>query len=78
MTKEESRAFIRSVMGPARRVIEGQEREHLMTVLRLIQPTSDSNNQRYWTDVYHHADKEYHHTTGEDFDELTEILSDDI
>jgi hypothetical protein len=78
MTKEEATAFLRRVMGPARRIIEGQEREHLMTVLALIQPTSDSNNQRFWTDVYHHAGKEYHHTTGDDMDQLEEILPDDI
>ena len=28
MTKEEARAFIRKVMGPERRTIEGDEKEH--------------------------------------------------
>ena len=78
MTQEEARAFIRKIMGPERRKIQGEEREHLMTVFALIDPVSDSNNQRFWTDVYHHAGKVYHHTTGEDLDELEEILPDDI
>ena len=78
MTVAEARAFIRKIMGPPRRIIEGQEREHLLTVFALIEPTSDSNNQHFWTDVYHHAGKEYHHTTGGDIDRLEEILPDDI
>lgn len=70
--------FVRELMGPPRRVIEGTEKEHLMTVLSLLTPTSDSNNQRTWTSVYHHAGKEYHFTSGAGFDELEEILPDDI
>jgi hypothetical protein len=78
MTVAEARAFIRKVMGPARRLIEGQEREHLFLVFNLIEPTSESNNQHTWTSVYHHAGKEYHYTEGSGFDELAEILPDDI
>jgi len=77
MSKAQARAFIRKIMGPPRRIIKGQEKEHLLTVLELIEPSTDSNNQRTWTSVYRHAGKEYHHTTGDEFDELTEILPDD-
>ena len=70
--------FMRDVMGPDRRIVEGEEKDHLLTVFSLIDPTSDSNNQRSWTTVYHHADKEYHLTFGEGWDELAEILPDDI
>lgn len=70
--------FLREVSGPEQRIIEGQEKEHLFTVFNLIDPTSESNNQRTWTTVYHHAGKEYHYTQGEGFDELAEILPDDI
>ena len=66
--------FLRDVMGPPRRIIEGVEKEHMLTVFSLIEPTSNSNNQRTWTDVYHHAGKEYHLTTSDGFDELEEIL----
>lgn len=78
MTPAEARAWIRKVMGPPKRTVEGQEKEHLLTVFQLTGPVDSSNNQRFWTDVYFHADREYHHTTGEDLDELVEILPDDI
>ena len=70
--------FLRDISGPEQRIITGQEKEHLFTVFNLIEPTSESNNQRTWTSVYHHAGKEYHFTQGENFDELVEILPDDI
>ena len=66
--------FLRDVMGSPRRTIEGVEKEHMLTVFSLIEPTSNSNNQHTWTTVYHHAGKEYHLTDGVGFDELTEIL----
>ena len=73
-TVEEARAFIREVMGPSRRIIEGVEKEHLLIVFKLI----DSSDMRYGTHVrntvYHHAGKEYHHVECEGFDELTELL----
>jgi len=69
MTAEEARAFIRKVMGPPRRSLEGKEREHIWTLLQLIEPTSQSNNQRSWTDVFHLNGKEYHvHYFGEEPD----------
>lgn len=70
--------FIRDISGPEQRIITGQEKEHLFTVFNLIEPSSESNNQRTWTTVYHHAGKEYHYTQGEKFDELAEILPDDF
>ena len=70
--------FLRDISGPEQRIIEGQEKEHLCTVFNLIEPSSQSNNQRTWTTVYHHAGKEYHYTEGDGFDELAEILPDDI
>jgi Ser/Thr protein kinase RdoA (MazF antagonist) len=70
--------WLREIQGPEQRIIEGREKEHLFTVFNLIEPTSESNNQRTWTTVYHHAGKEYHYTVGEGFDELAEILPDDI
>jgi hypothetical protein len=70
--------WLREIQGPEQRIIEGQEKEHLFTVFNLIEPSSESNNQRTWTTVYHHAGKEYHYTVGEGFDELAEILPDDF
>jgi hypothetical protein len=59
MTLEEARAFVRKIMGPERRVLEGTEREHMLTVLRLVEPTRSTNNQRSFTDEYVHAGKMY-------------------
>lgn len=77
-TPEEARAWIRKVMGPERRKIEGTEREHMLTVFKLLEPIESTNNQRSWTTVYEHAGKTYHLTTGDGWDELAEILPDDI
>jgi len=66
--------FMRKVMGPKQRIIEGQEREHLLMVFGLTDPTEESNNQRSWTSVYEHAGKTYHLTLGDGWDELAEIL----
>jgi len=52
MTKEEARAWIRKLMGPPRRVLEGQEREQTLTMLALIGPTVTSNNQHSWSEDY--------------------------
>lgn len=47
-----------------RRVIEGNEREHMLTLFALIEPSDTSNNQRTFTETYHHAGKEYEVTYG--------------
>ena len=70
--------FMRKVMGPEQRIIEGVEKEHLFTIFNLLEPTEESNNQRSWTTVYEHAGKTYHYTIGDGWDELAEILPDDL
>ena len=52
MTPEEAQAFIRKVMGPPRRVLEGAEREQVLTMLALIGPTVTTNNQHSWSEDY--------------------------
>jgi hypothetical protein len=78
MTVEEARAFIRKIMGPPRRTLIGQERDHMLTIFALIEPISSSNNQRSWTDVYEHAGKTYHVHFFEDETEIEEIMTDDF
>lgn len=78
MSTEEARAFIRKVMGPPRRVLEGAEREHMMTVFRLVEPISQTNNQRSFTDEYVHAGKMYNVTYFDDETVVEEILKDDF
>jgi hypothetical protein len=79
MTPEEAKAWIRKVMGPPRRTLEGQEKDNVWLMIQLIdEPTSASNNQRTITEVYHLNQKEYHVTyfDGDDF-EIHEISPDD-
>jgi hypothetical protein len=52
MTPEEAKSWIRKVMGPPRRVLEGAEREQVLTMLALIGPTATSNNQHSWSEDY--------------------------
>ena len=52
MTPEEAQAFLRRVMGPPRRILEGAEREQVLTMLALIGPTATTNNQRSWSEDY--------------------------
>ena len=76
-TVEEARAFIRKVMGPDRRVLEGVEREHMLTVLRLVEPIRTTNNQRSFTDEYIHAGKMYDVYYFDDETVVEEILEDE-
>jgi hypothetical protein len=76
-TVEEARAFIRKVMGPDRRVLEGAEREHMLTVLRLIEPIRTTNNQRSFTDEYIHAGKMYDVHYFDDETVVEEVLEDE-
>jgi hypothetical protein len=69
--------FMRKVMGPERRTVLSPEREHLLTIFALLEPISESNNQRTFTQVYEHAGKVYHVTSGWDEEEIEEILPDE-
>ena len=77
MTPEEAHAFIRKVMGPPRRVLEGAEREHMLTVLRLVEPIRTTNNQRSFTDEYIHAGKIYDVHYFDDETVVEEIIEDE-
>jgi hypothetical protein len=78
MTKEEARAFIRKVMGPPKRTLEGQEKENMLLVFKLVEPVETTNNQRSFTEEYVHAGKTYYvHYFGSEI-EVEEVLPDDI
>ena len=78
MSKEEAKAFIRRVLGAPKRILEGQEKENMMTLLKFIDPVESTNNQSSFTDEYHHADKIYYvHYFGNEV-EIEEVLPDDI
>jgi hypothetical protein len=76
MTAEEAQAFLRKVMGPSKRRLEGEEYKHMMLVLSLKTPTSSSNNQRFWTDEYEHDGRLYEITYGIDDEPYLEEISD--
>jgi len=63
MSPEEARAFLRKVMGPPTKRLEGQERENVwLMILMQDEPDEVSNNQRTITEVYKINQKEYHVT----------------
>lgn len=76
-TPEQARAFLKKLgLLKTRRILTGEERKQVETMLRLI-PSESSNNQRFWTDEWVVGDITYQHTTGEGVDELCEITEND-
>ena len=59
-----------------RRVLEGEEREKVFTMLRLI-PSESSNNQHLWCESWQVGNIIYDHVTGDGVDELVEIINDE-
>ena len=78
MTQEEARVWLRKVLGPPRRLIEGVEKEHLLTLFNLIDPVGSSDNQISFTEEYVHAGKHYDATYFYGEVIVEEILEDDI
>lgn len=80
MTPEEATAWIRKVMGPPRRTLEGQERENVWLMIMLQdEPDESSNNQHSITEVYRINQKEYHvHYFSGEQPEIEEILNDNM
>jgi hypothetical protein len=63
MSPEQARAFIRSVMGPPYKTLEGKEREQVLLLLAMVEPYKATNNQHSWTEYYMIGETEYHVTT---------------
>ncbi len=63
LSDKQRKALIRQVMGPPHRTLEGQEREHVLLLLKLVEPYKATNNQHSWTEYYRLNDREYHVTT---------------
>jgi hypothetical protein len=80
MTPDEARAFIRKVMGPPRRTLEGQEKENVwLMILLQDEPDECTNNQRTITEVYKINQKEYRVTYfDKDEFEIEEMLKDEV
>ncbi len=76
-TKEQAQQFLRSLgLLKQRRVLEGTEREQVLTMLSLVE-SKVTNNQRFWTETWRVGNTIYHLTTGEGIDELEEVTEDE-
>lgn len=73
-TPEELRAWIRKAVGPEHRRVEGHERSELMLMFALMTPIGESNNQRFITEVYKIAGKEYNVIYGMEEDPVVEEI----
>ena len=66
--------FLRNVMGPSRRVLEGGEYAKIAMLIKLMDPYHSSNNQRTMTDRYRIGTKRYDVTYGiYDIPEIEEV-----
>lgn len=73
-TKEEATEFLKSIGMKNRRTLLGEEREHMLTLLALIEPA----NSRTFTETYYHAGKEYELTWGFSIEGEPEPLVEEI
>ena len=77
-TPEQAHAFLKRMgLLKKRRVIEGEELEQVLTMLRLLGPGEDSNNQHVWTTSWRVGNIEYNHHCGDGFEELEEVIDDE-
>ena len=73
MSQEEARDFIRKVMGPPKRKLEGKERENIWLLIQMSTPVNESNNQRFWHEEYVLGGKRYDVTYGLEDDPIIEV-----
>lgn len=72
-TKEEAQAFLRKVMGPPKRQLNGQERENLWLLIQMSTPVRLSNNQRTETEEYIIGENRYDVTYGLEDEPIIEV-----
>ena len=79
-TPEEARDFLKSLgLLKKRRIItDPEEQERILTMLRLIGPGESSNNQHVWTESWRVGNVEYNIHSGDKFEELEEVIDDDL
>ena len=77
MSQKQAQAFLRKVMGPPTKTLEGNEREQILLLLSVMEPFKETNNQHSWTSYYMIGKREYHITTFPGSDIIVdEILKD--
>jgi hypothetical protein len=77
MSQEQAQAFLRKVLGPPTKTLEGKEKEQILLLLSVMEPFKETNNQRSWTSYFLIGETEYHVTTFPGSDIIVdEILKD--
>lgn len=51
-TLEQAKEFLRRVLGAPKRELKGTEYDQVWTMLQLMEPTNEYNNQRSYTEEY--------------------------
>jgi len=75
---ERLREFMKSIGAfKKRRMLQGEELEQVLTMLRLMGPGEQSNNQHIWTESWRVGNIEYNHHTGSGVNELEEVIEDE-
>jgi len=69
------KAFMREVMGPPYKTLEGKDKKNVLMMLQLTEPYKETNNQHSWTAYYNLGGKEYHVTF---FPEADDPIVDEI
>ena len=71
--------FMRKVMGPPMKTLEGDEKQNTMLLLNLTEPYQQTNNQQSWTDYYMIGETEYQVTyfPGSDEPIIDKVLPED-
>ncbi len=67
-TKEEAQAWLRSIMGPPKRILHGEEHDKVWLMLKMAEPVRETNNQRSFCVEYNIGGKMYdvHYFPGEE------------
>ena len=52
LTVEQVKNIVQTVMGAPHRELTGDEYDHVWLMLQMMEPSSSSNNQHSWTDIY--------------------------
>lgn len=76
---ETARRFLKGLgLLKKRRIItDPKEQEQILTMLRLLGPGEQSNNQHVWTESWRVGNIEYNIHTGDKFEELEEVIDED-
>ena len=78
LTPEQARNLLQKLgVFKKRRLIYGEERERILTMLRLRGPGEQSNNQHVWTESWRVDNVEYNIHCGDGFEELEEVIDDE-